>query len=79
MLLSGWIQLTRYKRAKKGTELEGYEGLPLLDVDGNPIKATEEWKAPINLKQFNSAVTGLHSAFQHDGPSACQNCLASIS
>ena len=74
--LSSFIQ---YKRGPKGQTMTGLNGGSVVDICGNPILSTGAWKAPINLKQFNSAVTALHVAFDHDGPyqAQCEACLSS--
>lgn len=72
-------QFIRYKKQQKGSTIEGVDGNPLKDVFGSVIHATGTWKAPINVKQFNSSISAIHEAYEQNGPyeGRCEACLLS--
>ncbi|ETV64125.1 hypothetical protein H257_18942 [Aphanomyces astaci] len=52
----------KYKTGAIGTILHYDDGLPVLDVDGQPVLCDGQWKDPQNMIQLSSAVSAAHKA-----------------
>ena len=66
--MNGEQTMKVYMQFNIGTLLENQNGIPIKDLDGNPIECVGSWNSPGIADQCRSAIWNIHNSFLQQGP-----------